>query len=238
MRPVPIIIVCALFSVDASAQSAGRGCPPYRQAIKLNFTTDSAATAYSNDYNVTGIQSIMRRKGHVIAGMHQRALGITSSEIALSMQAQTAAEPVSGGYCVYLRSVDVKFGFRAMDVFIASEYRPQSCEYRVILDHENQHVAINRNGLWEYAPRLRLALEKHLQTLKPRLTSDAQVSTDRKLEDLHDAVGPLLDQMERTLAQRNAVIDNANNYSAIAEMCKNWDQGNVWPPVAPSRPKN
>jgi hypothetical protein len=228
-----VIAIVALFGcvVDASAQSVGRGCPPYRTAIKLNFTTDSAPTAYSNDYNVTGIQNIMRRKGHVIAGMHQRALGITSSELALSIQGQTVADPVPGGYCVYLRSVDVKFGFRAMDVFIASEYRPQSCEHRVILDHENQHVAINREGLREYAPRVRHAIERHLQGLRPRLTADAQVSTDRKLQDVHDAVDPLLGEMERVLARRNAVIDNANNYNALAEMCKNWDQGNIWPPV-------
>jgi hypothetical protein len=232
MRTILVLLSLSIFS-EASAQ--GRACPPYSRPVKLNFVTDNVPTVYNNNYNVTGIQTIMRRRGHVIAGMHQRALGITSSEIALSIQAQTVADPWNGGYCVYLRAVDVQFGYRSMEVYIASEYKPQSCEYRVILDHENQHVAINRGGIREYAPRLRQELERQLGLLKPRFTADAQTSADRKLNDLHDAVGPLLDGMERALSQRNAAIDSAVNYAAIADMCKNWDQGNVWPPVTPGR---
>ncbi len=222
---------------QATAQTVGRNsCPPYTAPVTVNFTTDNAATVYNNEYNVTGIQNIMRRRGHVVAGVHQRALGITSSEIALSMQAQTYATRARGGFCVYVSSVDVKFGYRSMDVFIASEYRPQSCEYRVILDHENQHVAINRNGIREYAPLLRQQLERQVQTLQPRFTADAQTSSDRKLTDLKEGLDPLLDGLDRALAQRNAVIDNDVNYAAIAEMCQNWDQGNVWPKFPAAKP--
>lgn len=214
-----------------SAQEKNRACPPYAEPIKVNFVTENAPTKYNNEYNVTGIQNVMRRRGHVIAGMHQRALGLTSSQIAFSIAGRTAAVPVSGGYCVYLRSVDVRFGYQTMDVFIASEYRPQTCEYKTILDHENQHVAISRNTIREYAPRVRQELERHLATLQPRFTANAQISTDRKISDVKGKVDPLLDQMERVLAQRNAAIDTNVNYAALAENCKNWDQGNVWPVV-------
>jgi hypothetical protein len=225
-----IIAGLLLWASGASAQTSGRNvCPPYTTPVKLNFTTENTPTTYSNAYNVTGIQTIMRRRGHVIAGAHQRALGVTSSEIGLSMEARTTSLKVSSGYCVYLTSVDVRFGYQSMEVYIASEYRPQTCEYRVILDHENQHVAINRNGIREYAPRLRQVLEQRLQRMEPRFTANAQVSTDRKLSDLKEALDPTMDELQSILARRNAVIDNDNNYAAVAEMCKNWDQGNVWP---------
>lgn len=226
---LPLILFIPVWAMPAHAQRTT--CPPYAEPIKVNFRTENTPTTYNNNLNVTGIQNVMRRRGHVIAGMHQRALGLTSSQIAFSLSGQTMATPVRGGYCVYLRSVDVKFGYQTMDVFIGSEFRPQTCEYKTILDHENQHVAINRNTIREYAPRVRQEIERHLATLQPRFTSDAQVSTDRKISDVKQKVDPLLTQMERVLEQRNAVIDSKVNYAALAENCKNWDQGNVWPVV-------
>jgi hypothetical protein len=231
-----ILVAVAAAAPALSWAQAGAGCKPYGTPIKLNFVTDSAETAYFNDYNVTGLRDVMRTRGHVIAGMHQRALGLTSSQIGFNVSGKTFAVPVQGGYCVYLREVDARFGYRAMDVFIASEYRPNTCEYRAILDHENQHVAINRQGVAEYAPRIRQALESHLAELAPRFTQDPQVGTDRSLAALQLHVDPLLDEMQDSLARRNAVIDNQNNYEAIGELCKNWDQGNVWP-TQPSPPR-
>lgn len=233
-----IIVLLALLwivigSIPARAQISA--CPPYATPIKLNFVTDNAPTTYNNDFNVTGIQTVMRRRGHAIAGVHQRPLGLTSSQLGFSITGQTYATPVNAGYCVYLRSVEVKFGYRSMDVFIASEYRPQTCEYKTIMDHENQHVAINLGTLRLYAPRVRQELEQQLQLLQPRLTKNAQVSTDRKVSDLTKALDPLLNEMDRTMANRNAAIDSNVNYAALADLCKNWDQGNVWPVQPPAK---
>jgi len=228
-------VIAALRPMPVAAQ--GGQCPPYAAPIKVNFVTDNVPTVYNNALNVTGIQTVMRRRGHVNAGLHQRALGLTSSQFGFAISGQTYANPLRGGYCVYLRAVDVQFGYHEMDVFIASEYRPQTCEYKTIMDHENQHVAINRNTIKEYAPLVRQELERQLALLQPRFTAEPQASSDRKISDLQNKLDPLLDGMERAIQQRNAVIDTNVNYAAIAEMCKNWEQGNVWPVIQPPPPQ-
>jgi hypothetical protein len=225
-----VLALLAFLPGLATAQTAGRNvCPPYTTPIKLNFTTESAPTSYNNNLNVTGIQNTIRQSGTIIAGMHQRALGLTASQTGLSLSGQTYAQPFKGGYCVYLRSVEGRFGFRRMDVLVASEFRPNSCEYKAVLDHENQHVAINRAAVRDYAPRVRQAIEAALQTLQPRFTRDAQTGSDEKLSALNDQAAPVMDEMERVMAQRNAAIDTSYNYSAISELCQDWDKGNVWP---------
>lgn len=223
-----------VFAGVALAQPVAPGCPGYAKPIKLNFVTDNAATTYNNELNVTGIRDTMRTRGTTIAGPHQRALGITSSQIGLNISGKTFAVPAPAGYCVYLREVNATFGYRTMDVFIASEYRPSSCEYNAIIDHENQHVAINREALKQYAPRIRQVLEQQMQTLQPKFTLNPQTGTDHSVANLQLMVTPLMDEMEQVLSERNAVIDNNVNYSAIGELCKNWDKSNVWPPAQPA----
>ena len=218
----------------ALAQTQRGACPPYSNAITVNFATDNAPTTYNNALNVTGLQNMARLNGGSVAGKHQRALGLTTSQMALSIKGQTSILPITGGYCVYLNALDANFGYRRMDVLIASEFRPGSCEYKTILDHENQHVAINRNTIKEYAPLIRQEMERQLQTVQPRFTRDAQAGSDEKIAAIQNGLSPLLDQVEAKLTQRNGVIDNDNNYAAIAELCKNWDQGNVWPVVPPA----
>ena len=64
----------------ATAQTAARNnYPLYNKPVKLNFTTNNAPTIYNKNLNVTGIQNTIRQSGSVIAGLHKRALGLTSS---------------------------------------------------------------------------------------------------------------------------------------------------------------
>jgi hypothetical protein len=232
-----IIITALATGLQKEAVAQSRACPPYSKPIKLNFETKNIPTRYRNDLNVTGIHSVMRQRGQAISGKHSRTLGLTSSQLGFSLTGRTTANPVSGGYCVYVESVNAEFAYREMDVYIASEFRPNTCEYKVIMDHENQHVAINRNALREYAPLIRQELERQLSLLQPRFTANAQISSDRKMQDLHEKLDPLMDEMERVMSRQNSALDTDSNYTAISEMCKNWDQGNVWPVVNPPAKK-
>jgi hypothetical protein len=238
MRGTLAILICLSVCGLAWAQTPSLGqCPPYAQSIKLNFVTDNAPATLNNNLNATGLQNMARLSGARVAGRHQRALGLTTSQVGLSLGGRTYAIPAKDGYCVYLSSVEAGFGYRRMDVMVASEFPPGSCEYNAILDHENQHVAINRSTVREYAPRVRQELERLLQSVQPRFSRDPQLGSDDKLKALHDGLDPLLSEMERLLEARNAAIDTDYNYTAIGELCKNWNHGNIWSPVSPAPPR-
>jgi hypothetical protein len=136
---------------------------------------------------------------------------------------------VTGGYCVYLSEVNAEYGYRSHDVFVASEYRPGTCEYNAILDHENQHVAINRATVREAGPALRQELEQSLQTMPPKFTRDPQFGTDRALADVMLTLNKQADAVGSAQARKNAALDSKGNYDAIGELCAGWERGNAWP---------
>ena len=72
-------------------------------------------------------------------------------------------------------------GHQRVQVFVASEYQPPTCEYRAILDHENQHVSVDNGALKEFAPRFRAEVEKILATQQPVFARDGHTGTDAAL---------------------------------------------------------
>jgi hypothetical protein len=223
---------------NAAAAQADSACPPYGAAVEVSFELLDPEPRYTRDLNVTSLRDLLRTRGHVFAGRHQRTLGVTSYQARFVVGGRTYAVPVAGGYCIYLRAVEVEYGYLHHDVFVASELAPDSCEYKAVLDHENQHVAINRAMVREGARRLRQELERRLATLPPKFSREPQLGTDRAIAELQLAAAPVLEDIEQAQAARNAAFDTAGAYDAIGELCANWDQGTVWPKAAPGRPRD
>ena len=239
---IAVALIGALIGALTSAAAADTpavapsACPPYARSIKLSFKTLDPEPSQNNALNITSIRDFLRARGHVFAGRHQKTLGVTSFQLAFNMSGKTYAVPTKGGYCVYLSEVIAEYGYRSHDVFIASEFAPGSCEYNAVMDHENQHVAINRSAIREGGPRLRQELERRLQSAPPKFTRDPQFGTDRALSEVYLAMNKFMDDIAAAQASRNSAIDNAGNYDAIGNLCSNWDKGNVWPQVERMQP--
>ena len=52
----------------------------------------------------------------------------------------TDVNPVDGGFCVGLKSVDSVVGYNNFDVHIDIRHIPNSCEYNAVLKHEDKHI--------------------------------------------------------------------------------------------------
>jgi hypothetical protein len=211
---------------DVSAQTAA--CPPYRKPITLDFKTLNPKPIYNNRLNVQGIRNLFREHTDNVVGPHERALGITYAETQYTADANSRAESArGGGYCVYLTNVNIAFGFKRMSVYVASEFKPGTCEYRAILDHENQHVAVNTAVLREYAPRFRAEVERVLSQQQPVRTRDPQAGMDQALVAVGRRMSALLNEFQDTTARRNAPLDSSHNYGETGKLCQNWNGAGV-----------
>ena len=217
-------------AAPAFAASAAAPCAPLRTPITLDFTTQAPGPVYNNRLTVAGIRNLFATRGAPVGERHQKALGVTYVETVLGLQAATRIKPEGRGFCVYLDKVSADFGWERMEVYVAAEYKPGSCEYRMILDHENQHVAINRGALKDSAPRVRAALEAILRDQGPLYVTNPNGSADRALTAIHSRMTSALDGFQRVMAEGNAVIDTDSNYEAVSQMCEGWDGAKKPPP--------
>jgi hypothetical protein len=211
--------LAGLFAVVQA--NAAETCAPYSKPIALNFKVLSPAPTYNNRLTIQGIRSMFR--AHTDLASHERALGITYAETTYGAEARSRATTArGGGYCVYLTNLDIQFGFKGMDVYVASEFLPGTCEYKSVLDHENQHVALHKAALRDFAPRFRAEVEKVLRAQAPVYTRNAEAGMDQALAAVDKGMSGLLAQFQKLMVERNAPLDSTSNYAAIGKLCENW----------------
>jgi hypothetical protein len=80
---------------------------------------------------------------HIEGLMHGR-IGLTGGYMF-----STETYPERGKVCLYVSKVDVNF---AVDpkIYIAREYRPGTCHYNAVLEHEKKHVRVDRDIVNKY----------------------------------------------------------------------------------------
>ena len=219
-----LVFVGWMLAVSQTAQAAQSACPPYRTPITLNFTMLNPPPVYNNRLTIDGIRNLFRTHVETVLGPHSRALGITYAETEYNVEGHSSVRETNGGYCIYLTSLDITFGWKRHQVYIASEFAPGTCEYKTVLDHENQHVAVNNGTLKELAPHFRAEIERTLQTQQPVFSRDAQAGTDTALASVEKGMSAFLTQFQKIKAERNAPLDSASNYQATSGLCSNWDK--------------
>ncbi len=216
------VLLLALLAWTTDAFAAASACPPYSKAIVLNFQTETPTPTYNHNLNVAGIRNLTRGRGQGSGGPHARAVGLTSAEAILSLRGSSLLVPFQGGSCVYMTSVGADLGWQRHEVFIASELREGGCAYRAVLDHENQHVAINRQTMTEFTPRIRAQIEEALHAQQPVFTRDADQATQAIIAQIHARTTAAVNQFTSTLDARQSVLDTAKNYGATSALCKDW----------------
>jgi hypothetical protein len=108
-----------------------------------------------------------------------------------------------------------------MDVYIAADYPEDSCEYRVTIAHERQHVGFNLAVLREWLPKVRAALTGAARDKFPASFPDTPTNEEVN-HILLDPVAPVFQAMNQDMARRNGSIDTPENYRREIAKCGNW----------------
>lgn len=152
-----------------------------------------------------------------------RALGLTGGTLASETQFKhlVVTRP-SGAICGYLREVSITLGIQTLEVFVARDYAPGSCEYEAVVRHEAEHVDIHYRTLDEYAPRIARELAAGLQRRPWTMNFSVEEveNTFRERTDIERLSS--FKRMMRTLDRRHGAIDTPESYRRTRMQCSNW----------------
>ncbi len=150
-------------------------------------------------------------------------VGLTLTELKYAMKVRVEAVGAGPGrYCARLTEVAADIGFDAMNVFIANRFKPGSCAYQSINDHELNHVAVFRETLDVYHPRMLRRLERTARNLGPVRASSPDAAARQLQSKLRSAIDPLFREMNRTMDRNNARLDTPRRYRAEQARCADW----------------
>ncbi|MGD9508119.1 MAG: hypothetical protein AB7X49_06155, partial [Geminicoccaceae bacterium] len=84
--------------------------------------------------------------------------GLTLDRVEAQASVSVAKIGSGSDRCVAVAGIEAEVTDRELTVLIDRKYRPGSCEYQAILDHEQEHVRINADALEDLGARLELRL--------------------------------------------------------------------------------
>ncbi len=221
------LLTLASWSLGAGWGSAFAACPGdpkfNRQSI-IQFSGDVVPAIYHHDVTTAQIEAM--RLGRYHAGlMHNPGLTLSKHEFETNYQIGGSRRGGSREVCLWVDLIKVQFNFTHMDVYLSSQYAEGTCAYKVILDHENQHVAINTRVYRKYRALMLSALKRDRTIPTKRNPLDAR-SMEQGKAVITARINQLLKPIEagfvKEAAAENARIDTIANYKRTQAKCKEW----------------
>jgi hypothetical protein len=217
------VLVGILLLAAVPAMAAER-CPPSgmtQPKREVALTVSAAPVEYRNDRSRTEITVLAGRTG---VPRHISNTGLTRHHSEFRVTPHMWWVDLSNGRrCVGLGKVDAHWAISATTVDVASEYRPGSCQHRVVLEHENEHVSLTRGAFDSMVPRMRGKLDALVGRFEPFVTTaGSDAAGDQILKALMEGVRPILDEQERLRRDLNMAIDTPESYRRTSARCPEW----------------
>jgi hypothetical protein len=198
-------------------------CPPAAQAPSVTVRIKPGGVVINNRQSHKGLRRLHNGRSTTKSAMGWNPVGLTSTELGFQMKVRVSAVPSQRNrYCGYLDSVDATVGYEKLTVYVARKYRPGSCQYGSIMDHEKLHVMVFRRILDRYAPRLERRITSAAARLRPVVTGNAKQAASRLKNKLKQEIQPLFREMNQQLNRDNAKLDTPQNYKREQARCENW----------------
>jgi len=205
------LAVAGLLSIAAAR--AGCDEPAAPAAVALNV--DERPTVYRLAESGAALAVRARATGTAI-GHGDRLLGYTVNRYEPAIALETA---IAAPGCAVLRSAIVTVA-AATEVLADRRFGPGTCQQAAILDHENQHVAVFREAIAQYAPAMAAALRRALPaSLVASTRSDADAAYARQIGEV---LAPWLDAARARAADGNRRLDAPESYARTFRRCASW----------------
>ncbi len=215
-------VLLASVPLAGGASAADARCPSRPELLRpvVDVKTDVPRASYRYDLSIADLTRYKQQQGSN-AGGHTRTLGLTYAMFETRFSFETLSQRVGRGYCHWVKRVDATLRIPQLQVFVARDYRPGTCQFHVVTEHENEHVRINQNLVTKFGPLLRYRVVDALHRGMPIWSSerDGGKAVGATLSPL---VNQLVAEMYRERDRNNGAIDTAEAYARTARRCNNW----------------
>jgi len=216
-----VAAVAAVLGAPGQAQAAP--CPSARALPEVSLTTRPGTVTYDSRLDRQQMQRLQGRTGASSRKRGWHAIGLTLTELQFRMNisVDTLAQP-DGRHCATVGRVDARLGYDAITVHVDRRYRRGSCQYISVIEHEDAHVAVFRDVLAVYAPKVERRLVAAASRVKPVSARSADAAATKIQKTLQREMEPLFDEMNKLIDRRNDRIDTADNYRREQAKCSSW----------------
>jgi hypothetical protein len=157
-----------------------------------------------------------------VPGRHGgHTLGLYRSRLMTSYTTKLRIVASSDSVCVSIASVQIVFTMPERRIYVASEWKPGTCGYTAILEHERKHQATDDQVIREHLQRFRQAVESAVVKAGALAMPAAQRATaqDRLEKVVQTAVENELQELTAEQKSMQQEVDAGLEYARVRASC-------------------
>ncbi len=218
-----IFSATGIFTVRAEETDV---CATLKAEPEIEFTTSYGKLKYDFGYDQQGLTQLGQRYGIVEQGLFASGLAIVGVNWEVSLD--TVSRVVNDtDICVVPTSLNVFIGYQDPTIYISNQLLPGTCEYNVVVRHEQTHHQINAAALEYFIPSLRRSVQKIARDIKPyKIDTPSKIdeATNTLTEKYIAEIEPLIRHFKRELMQEQSKLDNQTNYQMENDLCRRFNE--------------
>ncbi len=214
--------VAGMVLLAAVPARAGDVCPAGPKPT-VELVVDQGPLRYDHNLTQNGIETLFLEEGSNTHGVFGRPVGLTRTQVSIDFQ--TKLQPFrldDGTYCLWLDHVLATVRYVDTTIYVDRKYGRSSCQFRAILDHEHQHVQINRETLRRFAPRLLGALRDAVDDINPVMVAEISQGREKPIDMLQSRIDSALEDFNDEREFANSGIDTPDSYRFTLNQCPRW----------------
>ncbi len=218
MKKLFFILILSLFVPEKifAADCADNYVPPH-----IEIFSSYGKLQYDTSKNIVQLTEIAKKYGLSEQGLF--ASGLSTVDISTDISVNTLGKPTDDKkICVYPTSIRLFIGFANPLIYISDTIKPHSCEYKVVLRHEQTHQYINKEMLDYFLPLFSEAFIRIVRSTPPVLINninEVNAASQILTEEYNRKLQPLIEFFKKEMIAEQQRLDNADNYSYEKKLC-------------------
>ncbi len=193
---------------------AGRACheipsPPIAVSVEGRF----AEPVLRVDQSRAEISDKFARPNVTLMGKTE-----IQKETEYNVQIRYFDSELTAGVCFSITMIDVVIAADPVTVYVANEHPRGTCEYRVTLAHENQHVEIERTALSRHSKRMRQQFSSREFT-GTRFAYSQEDAVQEANDMIEKIVHQAMNDLQAETFKRHSRLDTPENYRRESLKC-------------------
>ena len=201
-------------------------CGDYIPSPEIKFMTSYGRLTYNRSKSKQELTKIGKEYGIVEQGLFASGLALVS--VIYRVSANTVRKKNRAGtYCVMPVDVEVFVGYQDPEILLSRELKEGSCEYNVVLRHEQTHQQINTAALRYFLPKLKESIEAIVRNTPPieiRNKNDSEKGTQDLINAYMRQLSPLIEFFKKELLREQKKLDNHKNYQMEGNLCRRYHE--------------
>ena len=226
MKKLFFVLTYLLFFYN---QATALDCSAVVVNPKIKTTASYGKLEYIHNKNTVEITEIAKNFNILEKGIF--AHGLSTVNINFDITINTLGHLIGNSeFCVTPTDINIFLGMYKPIIYISSELEKDSCEYKIVLHHEQVHQQINKTTLEYYLPMFKYAAEHIIKQIEPiHITDidDIEKTTAELTKIYNKKLNPLVDYIKREMLKEQQKLDNNQNYIFESSICSQDNSSNL-----------